>query len=85
MNDERKKSVWPWMLALLIGLPVLYVAAFGPAVFLWHQLDHPYWIGVYLDAPDPIDWVIQYLPEPMSNRLNEGYYSYYSWWRSLAR
>ena len=33
MDDDRKTSVWPWIVALLIGLPVLYVASFGP--FLW--------------------------------------------------
>jgi hypothetical protein len=32
MSEERKRAgVWPWIVALLIGLPVLYVASFGPA------------------------------------------------------
>ena len=32
MSDERKKAgVWPWIVALLIGLPVLYVLSSGPA------------------------------------------------------
>ena len=31
MSDNRKKPLWPWIVALLIGLPVLYVASFGPA------------------------------------------------------
>jgi hypothetical protein len=31
MSDDRKKSLWLWIVALLIGLPVLYVASFGPA------------------------------------------------------
>jgi hypothetical protein len=30
MTDKRK-SLWPWIVALLIGLPVLYVASSGPA------------------------------------------------------
>lgn len=30
MSEERK-PLWPWIVALLIGLPVLYVASFGPA------------------------------------------------------
>jgi hypothetical protein len=33
MSEERK-PLWPWIVALLIGLPVLYVASFGPAVSL---------------------------------------------------
>jgi hypothetical protein len=30
MTDDRK-PIWPWIVALLIGLPVLYVVLFGPA------------------------------------------------------
>jgi hypothetical protein len=29
--SEQRKSIWPWIVALLIGLPLLYVASFGPA------------------------------------------------------
>jgi len=31
MSNDRKKPLWPWIVALLIGLPVLYIASFGPA------------------------------------------------------
>jgi len=34
MSEERKSSVWPWIAALLVGLPVLYVASVGPACWL---------------------------------------------------
>jgi hypothetical protein len=30
VSDERKKPLWPWIVHLLIGLPVLYVANSGP-------------------------------------------------------
>jgi hypothetical protein len=33
MSAERN-PVWPWIVVLLIGLPVLYVVAFGPACWL---------------------------------------------------
>jgi hypothetical protein len=33
MRDERK-PVWPWIVAVLIGLPVLYVGLLGPAFWL---------------------------------------------------
>ena len=33
------KSVWPWIAGLLVGLPVLYVASFGPACWLTSRLD----------------------------------------------
>src|SRR5262249_25893692 len=34
-HDRKKASPWPWIVALLIGLPVLYVASFGPACWLF--------------------------------------------------
>ena len=34
MSDDRKKPLWPWIVGLLIGLPVLYVASFGPACWI---------------------------------------------------
>jgi hypothetical protein len=36
MGDERK-PLWPWIVALLIGLPVLYVVSFGPACWVSSQ------------------------------------------------
>jgi hypothetical protein len=32
MSDDRKKTFWPWIVALLIGLPVLYVGAYAGTV-----------------------------------------------------
>jgi hypothetical protein len=55
MSDERKKSVWPWIAALLIGLPVLYVALFGPSFWLWTKMGQPRWMLTTLAlAYDPI-------------------------------
>jgi len=34
MSDERKKSVWPWSVSVLITLPFLYIASFGPACWI---------------------------------------------------
>ena len=40
MSNERKKGgVLPWIVALLIGLPVLYVASFGPVCWLYNWKD----------------------------------------------
>jgi hypothetical protein len=44
MDDDRKKPLWPWIAALLIGLPVLYVASFGPACWLTSALDRHGWV-----------------------------------------
>ena len=40
MSDERKNlEIWPWIVALLIGLPVLYVASFGPACWIYGRTE----------------------------------------------
>jgi hypothetical protein len=39
MSDKRKKSVWPWIVALLVGLSALYVASFGPACWISSRTD----------------------------------------------
>jgi hypothetical protein len=31
MSEDRKKPAWPWITALLIGLPVVYILSSGPA------------------------------------------------------
>ncbi len=42
MIEERKKAgLWPWIVTLLIGLPVLYVASFGPACWILSRRDGP--------------------------------------------
>lgn len=38
MGEERK-PFWPWIVALLIGLPALYVVSFGPACWVCSRLD----------------------------------------------
>jgi len=34
MSEERTRAIWPWIVAVLVGLPVLYVASFGPACWI---------------------------------------------------
>jgi hypothetical protein len=41
MSDERR-PLWPWIVALLLGLPVLYVASFGPACWIAHRTQNQY-------------------------------------------
>src|SRR5262245_32900458 len=40
MGHDRKKPVWPWIAALLIGLPVLYLASFGPACWVSSRMNY---------------------------------------------
>ncbi|MGE5192196.1 MAG: hypothetical protein ACM3U2_06795 [Deltaproteobacteria bacterium] len=39
MSDDRKKPLWPWIAALLVGLPVLYAASFGPVCWITSRSD----------------------------------------------
>src|SRR5262245_20955652 len=66
MSEERK-PLWPWIVALLIGLPVLYVASFGPACWMADKdylSDRNVWlvyrpiIWTYWKAPSPMDIAI---------------------------
>jgi len=34
MSEVRKKPVWPWIVGVLVVVPVLYVLSFGPACWL---------------------------------------------------
>ena len=45
MRDDRKKCLWPWIVALLIGLPVLYVASIGPAFWAYEHAGKPMWMA----------------------------------------
>jgi len=52
MNDERK-PVWPWIVALLMGLPILYQLSLGPWV----------WVLSHHVLPAPIElWLARMTP-----------------------
>jgi hypothetical protein len=55
-EGEKKTGVWPWIVVLLIGLPVLYVASFGPACWLTSR-EFP----GDIEAPQPI-WMNAFIP-----------------------
>src|SRR5690348_14460760 len=46
MSEERKKRNGPWIAGLLVALPVLYIASFGPACW-WVSRPSP---NLYPDA-----------------------------------
>ncbi len=65
MSDGRKNAgVGPWIVALLIGLPVLYVLSFGPACALIEREILPEsamtscffqpCLALATDAPEPV-------------------------------
>ncbi len=48
MSEDRKKPLWPWIVTLLIGLPVLYALSVGPVFSITgHE--------VLLGDEDPVD------------------------------
>lgn len=53
---NRKRSVWPWVAAVLIGVPTLYFLSFGPACWIaaksgWHRpFESIYWPIGYVAA-----------------------------------
>ena len=52
MSEYGNRRIWPWIMALLIGLPVLYVASFGPAC--WIAGDNEFAISSILNVYYPI-------------------------------
>ncbi len=49
MSDDRKSSLWPWIVALLIGLPVMYVGSYA---LLVHRTS---WVGkIPFPGDDPV-------------------------------
>src|SRR5262245_191370 len=67
MSNERQ-PLWPWIVALLIGLPLLYVASFGAACALIERdvlpmsvLDAPVFspcLNLATDGPGPVRTVV---------------------------
>lgn len=72
MSEERK-PIWPWILTVLIGLPVLYVLSFGPACWWFSTPPHePLDIGYsafqYHTVSRfywPIGWLAKHGPDPV--------------------
>jgi hypothetical protein len=66
MREERK-PLWPWIVAVLTGLPVLYVASFGPACWI---VSHANLSGKIATVPyRPMIWSWQYGPEFLSRTI----------------
>lgn len=45
MTEERKRPHWPSIIALLIGLPVLYALSFWPAMCVMRLMLKAGWIN----------------------------------------
>ena len=83
MTERKKRAVWPWAVALLIGLPVLYMASFGPACWLTAQ---PAEDGARNDGWDmPPRWMQIYRPFGIIlNRGDSPIKTAVSWWATIG-
>ena len=63
MSDDRKKPLWPWIAALLIGLPVLYVLSFGPACWTKARSSGPSSVPRLAIVYVPVGWVGTHSPD----------------------
>jgi hypothetical protein len=69
MGDDRKNPPWPWIVALLIGLPVLYVASFGPAC--WTTVRHRSLHSAFSATFRPLLWTAEHFPAAVMSLLDK--------------
>lgn len=57
---EQNRPAWPWIVATLLGLPVLYFLSFAPLIWLDHHdlLSQPLEDAFQLYAA-PIEWTYE--------------------------
>jgi hypothetical protein len=41
MASDRSRSLWPWIVATVVAVPVLYVLSIGPVLLLVSTLPNP--------------------------------------------
>ena len=68
MSDDRKPLL-PWIVTLLIGLPVIYVASFGPACWLTDEAIVP--DAVTHRVFGPLAWAAARCPNSIRHALVE--------------
>lgn len=78
MSERKKASIWVWVVAVFIGLPVLYALAWGP-VFAY-QIRHPSPGGGVVDlAFDPLKSFTINAP----GFFADPYLDYLEWWHRM--
>jgi hypothetical protein len=72
MRDDWKKPLWPWIAALLILLPVLYLLSMWPLLWLFSRDMIPNWsrqvLSVYII---PINYACERAPKPVQEAVTE--------------
>jgi len=67
MNENRTPPFWPWIVVLLVALPVFYLGSFGPAVWLMRNE----WISLesLCTAYQPVGLFYGHLPPILRSAL----------------
>ena len=79
MSEERK-PVWPWIVVLLVGLPVLYALSGAPADILATKIGKPEWLDMAGRAfYAPLAWMLTNGP----GFAGEWYQAYARWWSGI--
>jgi hypothetical protein len=65
MANDRQKPTWPWIVAVLIALPVLYIASFGPVCWVAasYRMNGDSLSSVYA----PVFWTLNHGPSWLRN------------------
>jgi len=57
MSQDSRRPVWPILIVALIGLPVLYVASTGPAIWLLRRFNSDGLNDLALTVYAPVLWL----------------------------
>jgi len=80
VNRRERWAKWT-LAAMIVGLPALYVAGFGPAIWLHVRLGAPEWSKAIIESVyEPLIWMVEHGPQGIS----EAYQKYGRWWIDLA-
>jgi hypothetical protein len=83
MSEQKKRTVWPWIVVILVALPILYVASFGPACWLagdWTERN-TFANTIIPNAYYPILWLARLdRPEIAPGVLESGWFDDYVYW-----
>jgi len=74
MSEVRRNAgVWPWIATVVLALPILYVASFGPAS--WYANGHAEVMPAFKTFYWPVGWTAVNSPARL-NRMIRKYATY---------
>src|SRR5262245_34115800 len=72
MSKITERGYWPWIVALVIGVPVAYLASFGPACWWFTSRDPTGYGERYMRVHRmywPIGWLAENGPGPVGDAI----------------